>query len=110
MGACSCRYVPLLMMPKRWWASCVYSYARSKARLCSSGTARLFIALTRSRTFSSGERPNAGIWNYLKRVELGNVCCSDLDQLYRKLIQAKERLRHKKEIIKSCSRQCGYLV
>ena len=54
--------------------------------------------------------PDEGIWNYLKRVELGNVCCSDLDQLHRKLIQAKERLRHKKEIIKSCSRQCGYSV
>jgi transposase len=54
--------------------------------------------------------PDEGIWNYLKRVELGNVCCANLDQLQRKLIQAKERLRHKKEIIKSCSRQCGYLV
>ena len=54
--------------------------------------------------------PDEGIWNYLKRVELGNVCCSDLNQLQRKLIQAKERLRHKKEIIKSCSRQCGYSV
>jgi transposase len=54
--------------------------------------------------------PDEGIWNYLKRVELGNVCCGDLDQLHRKLIQAKERLRHKKEIIKSCSRQCGYLL
>jgi hypothetical protein len=27
-----------------------------------------------------------GIWNYLKRVELGNVCCSDLNQLQRKLM------------------------
>ena len=54
--------------------------------------------------------PDEGIWNYLKRVELGNVCCCDLNQLHRKLIQAKERLRHKKEIIKSCSRQCGYSV
>jgi hypothetical protein len=53
--------------------------------------------------------PDEGIWNYLKRVELGNVCCSDLDQLYRKLIQAKERLRHKKEIIKSCSRKSRLL-
>ena len=52
--------------------------------------------------------PDEGIWNYLKRVELGNVCCANLDQLQRKLIQAKERLRHKQEIIKSCSRQCGY--
>ena len=54
--------------------------------------------------------PDEGIWNYLKRVELGNVCCDNLDQLHHKLIQAKERLRHKKEIIKSCSRQCGYSV
>jgi transposase len=54
--------------------------------------------------------PDEGIWNYLKRVELGNVCCSDLEQLQRALIRARERLRHKKEIIKSCSRQCGYSV
>jgi transposase len=54
--------------------------------------------------------PDEGIWNYLKRVELGNVCCANLDQLHRALIRARERLRHKKEIIKSCSRQCGYLV
>jgi hypothetical protein len=43
-------------------------------------------------------------------IQRGNVCCANLDQLQRKLIQAKERLRHKKEIIKSCSRQCGYVV
>ena len=54
--------------------------------------------------------PDEGIWNYLKRVELGNVCCANLDQLHQALIRARERLRHKKEIIKSCSRQCGYLV
>jgi transposase len=54
--------------------------------------------------------PDEGIWNYLKRVELGNVCCANLDQLHQELIRARERLRHKKEIIKSCSRQCGYLV
>ncbi|HAE84453.1 MAG TPA: hypothetical protein DCK85_13775 [Ktedonobacter sp.] len=54
--------------------------------------------------------PDEGMWNYLKRVDLGNVCCCDLDQLHRKLIQAKERLRHKQEIITSCTRQCGYSV
>ena len=54
--------------------------------------------------------PDEGIWNYLKRVELGNVCCANLEQLHQALIRAKERLRHKKEIIKSCSRQCGYLA
>lgn len=54
--------------------------------------------------------PDEGIWNYLKRVELANVCCRDLDQLQQELIRARERLRHKKEIITSCSRQCGYLL
>ena len=54
--------------------------------------------------------PDEGIWNYLKRVELGNVCCANLDQLFRALIRARERLRHKREIIRSCSQQCGYSV
>jgi transposase len=54
--------------------------------------------------------PDEGIWNYLKRVELGNVCCANLDQLSRALIRARGRLRHKREIIRSCSQQCGYSV
>ena len=54
--------------------------------------------------------PHEAIWNYLKRVELGNVCCSDLDQLRTQIIRAKECLRYKRELIRSCSRQCGYLV
>ncbi len=37
--------------------------------------------------------PDEGIWNYLKRVELGNVCCSDLQQLSGHIIRAKERLQ-----------------
>ncbi len=53
--------------------------------------------------------PDEGIWNYLKRVELGNICCQDLEHLHQGVIRARERLRHKREIIRSCSRQCGYL-
>jgi len=37
-------------------------------------------------------------------------CCDDLDQLSRELIRARERLRHKRDIIKACSRQCGYAI
>lgn len=54
--------------------------------------------------------PDEGIWNYLKRVELKNRCCHDLAELRVELLHAKERLRHKRDIIRSCSRQCGYLV
>jgi len=49
-----------------------------------------------------------GIWNYLKRVELANSCCHDLNELRTALIRARERLRHKSEVIHACSRQCGY--
>jgi transposase len=54
--------------------------------------------------------PDEGVWNYLKRVELGNVCCTDLGDLRTHLIRARERLRHKRDVIRACSRQCGYLV
>jgi transposase len=54
--------------------------------------------------------PDEGIWGYLKRVELANVCCRDLQELRTQVIRARERLRHKRDIIRACSRQCGYLV
>jgi transposase len=54
--------------------------------------------------------PDEGIWNYLKRVELGNVCCHDLEEVQTALIRARERLRHKRDVIRACSRQCGYVV
>ena len=51
--------------------------------------------------------PDEGIWNYLKRVELGNVCCPNLLTLQLELIRARERLRHKRHIIRSCFSACG---
>lgn len=54
--------------------------------------------------------PDEGIWNYLKRVELGNVCCHDLAELAEQVRLAERRLRDKPAIIRACSQQCGYLV
>jgi transposase len=54
--------------------------------------------------------PDEGIWNYLKRVELKNRCCADLAELRPELRRATERLRHKRQIIRSCSAHCGYSV
>lgn len=54
--------------------------------------------------------PDEGIWNYLKRVELGNVCCVDLAALTEQVRRAAHRLRQKPEIIRACSQQCGYSV
>lgn len=53
--------------------------------------------------------PDEGIWQYLKRVELRNVSCRDLDHLRCELRRAKERLRHKTHIIQACIKQPGYL-
>lgn len=52
--------------------------------------------------------PDEGIWNLLKRIELKNVCCRDLTHLATLLLQAKERLRHKRSLIRACIAQCGY--
>jgi transposase len=54
--------------------------------------------------------PDEGIWNYLKRVELGNRCCHTLAELATALRQAKERLRHKRSVIQACFLQAGYHV
>lgn len=51
--------------------------------------------------------PDEGIWTYLKRVELRNVCCRDLPHLRRELRLATARLRHKRHIIRACAQQCG---
>jgi transposase len=54
--------------------------------------------------------PAEGIWTYLKRVELRNVCCDDRPHLRRHLRLATARLRHKRHIIRACAAQCGYHV
>lgn len=54
--------------------------------------------------------PDEGIWNYLKRVELGNVCCQSLPHLRHHLRLAIARLRRKRSVIQGCARECGYEV
>jgi transposase len=51
--------------------------------------------------------PDEGVWNYLENVEMKNLCCQGLDHLKTELRKAKERLRHKTQIIKSFFREVG---
>ena len=46
--------------------------------------------------------PDEGIWRYLKRVELRNVCCQDLLDLLVEITMATKRLRNKPDVIKAC--------
>jgi transposase len=54
--------------------------------------------------------PDEGIWKHLKYVELKNVCCRSLLELRRELRKAKERLRHKRDVIFGCIKQPGFEV
>lgn len=51
--------------------------------------------------------PQEGVWNLLKRVELKNVCCLDCQHLRREVLHAKERLRHRKSILRQCFAHAG---
>jgi transposase len=54
--------------------------------------------------------PDEGVWKHLKYVELKNLCCESLAELKVELRKAKERLRHKREVILGCIRQPGFEV
>ena len=67
------------------------------------------ILLERLPGYAPELNPDEGIWNYLKRVELKNVCCHDLRHLRTELARATKRLRRKSRIIRGCINQTGYI-
>ena len=54
--------------------------------------------------------PDEGIWQYLKRVELRNVCCRSLQHLRDALREAAIRLCQKPDVIRGRIREAGYQV
>jgi transposase len=52
--------------------------------------------------------PAEGIWSYLKRVELKNLCCQSISHLNYELRKATNRLRHKTQVILGCIKQPGF--
>ena len=54
--------------------------------------------------------PDEGVWKHLKCVELKNLCCQSLAELKVELRKAKERLRHKRDVILGCIKQPGFEV
>ncbi len=49
-----------------------------------------------------------GIWNYLKRVELKNLCCQSISHLNDEVCKATNRLRHNTKVILGCIQQPGF--
>lgn len=54
--------------------------------------------------------PDEGVFKHLKCVELKNLCCHNIAELRKELRKAKERLRHKVDVILGCIRQPGFEV
>jgi transposase len=73
----------------------------------SRGAARR-IHLEQFPSYAPELNPAEGIWNYLKRVELKNLCCQSISHLSYELGKTKERLRHKTNVILGCIKQPGF--
>jgi hypothetical protein len=51
--------------------------------------------------------PDEGVWQYLKRVEMGNICARNMEELGNELSEAHQRLAAKSEIIQSFFAHAG---
>lgn len=81
---------------------------RSKAiRQFLSDGAAAWIHLERFPGYAPEVDPEEGIWRHLKRVEMRNLCCCDLQQTRREFRAACQRLRQKPHIIRSCLYHSG---
>jgi transposase len=89
-----------------WDGSPIHRSNAIRAFLAKSAAKR--IHLERIPAYAPDCNPDEGVWNYLKRVELANVCCGDLDELTHEVITAGRRLRRKRGVLQACSRQTGY--
>jgi transposase len=63
--------------------------------------------LERPPGYAPDPNPVEGVRNLLKRVELKNRCCRDLDELRWELGLAIRRLRRTPHRLAACVRQCG---
>lgn len=91
------------------WDGSPIHHGQAVKDFLSAGAAKR-LQLERLPGYAPDLNPDEGIWNSLKRVELGNVCATDLADLRHRLLRAAVRVRHKPAIIRACSRQCGYLL
>lgn len=78
-----------------------------KQFLATSAARRLH--LVQLPSYAPDLNPVEGLWNHLKRVQLGNLCSTHLAQLRHELRKAMERVRHRTTLISRLFLQPGYL-
>ena len=91
------------------WDGSPIHRGRAVKGFLASGAARR-VQLEQLPGYAPELNPDEGIWKHLKCVELKNVCCGSLKELKGELRKAKERLRHKTNVILGCIRQPGFEV
>lgn len=68
------------------------------------------IHLERLPPYAPDLNPDEGTWRHLKRVELANVCCTDLLDLRAHVCSAVSHLRRKPRLIQSFFAQAGLVI
>src|SRR3954470_19374242 len=91
------------------WDGAPIHHGRAVKNFLASGAARR-VQLEQLPVYAPDLNPDEGIWKHLKCVELKNLCCQSLAELRVELRKAKERLRHKRDVILGCIRQPGFEV
>ena len=90
-----------------WDGAPIHRCRPVKQFLAAGAAARLW--LERLPAYAPDLNPDEGVWNHLKRVELKNRCCQDLDELRWELGLAIRRLRRRPHVLRACVAQCGYV-
>jgi transposase len=89
-----------------WDGAPIHKWKEVKNFLSEGATKRLHLEMFPG--YSPDLNPQEGVWNYLKRMELRNLCCHDLTELKQELRKAIQRVRHKVDILQACVRQPGF--
>jgi transposase len=90
-----------------WDGASIHRGQAVKKFLAAGAATRL--QLVRLPAYAPELNPDEGVWNQLKRVELKNRCCTDLDELRWEVGLAIRRLRRHPSRLTACVRQCGYV-
>jgi transposase len=88
-----------------WDGAPIHRCQAVKDFLAAGAAARL--QLERLPGYAPDLNPDEGVWNLLKRAELKNRCCQDLDELRWELGLAIRRLRRTPQRLAACFRHCG---
>jgi transposase len=90
-----------------WDGASIHHGQAVKASLAAGAAKRLH--LERLPGYAPELNAAEGVWNLLKRGELGNRCCQDSAELRWELGLAIRRLRRTARLLVACFRQCGYV-